>query len=263
MSSIDAHRLIFIGGLHRSGTTALGRILADHDDVSGFANTGATEDEGQHLQTVYAPASKHGGPGRFALRQESHLTELSPTEAGTAATQLLDAWTPYWDLRQRFLVEKSPPNLIMGRYLQSVFPGSALVVIVRHPVVVALSTKKWTRFTTVTQLVEHWFRAHRTLREDAPGLRRLHVLRYEDLLARPGAELERLQDFLGLSTPLSAERIDTTRSDRYLEQWREMRSGGALSRRHREAIERRYTDAAREFGYLIDDELGTLTPWAF
>ena len=50
------HRLVFVGGLHRSGTTPLTRCLAAHAQISGFAHTGVEEDEGQHLQTVHPPA---------------------------------------------------------------------------------------------------------------------------------------------------------------------------------------------------------------
>ena len=73
------HTFVFVGGLHRSGTTLLaplpGRAPAM---VSGFSGTGAREDEGQHLQTVYRPGRAHGGPGRFGFDPEAHLTETSP-----------------------------------------------------------------------------------------------------------------------------------------------------------------------------------------
>jgi hypothetical protein len=49
-------RLVFVGGLHRSGTTLLGRLIAQHPDVSGFAETGVPADEGQHLLSVYPTA---------------------------------------------------------------------------------------------------------------------------------------------------------------------------------------------------------------
>jgi hypothetical protein len=61
------HRLVFVCGLHRSGTTPLTRCLADHPQVSGFRGTGVPEDEGQHLQDVYAAAAAFGGPGGFAF----------------------------------------------------------------------------------------------------------------------------------------------------------------------------------------------------
>ena len=50
-------QLVFVGGLHRSGTSLVHRCLAEHPSASGFRNTGVWEDEGQHLQTVYLPAA--------------------------------------------------------------------------------------------------------------------------------------------------------------------------------------------------------------
>jgi hypothetical protein len=52
-SLVTGERLVFIGGLHRSGTSIVHRCLSDHPDVSGFQSTGVWEDEGQHLQSVY------------------------------------------------------------------------------------------------------------------------------------------------------------------------------------------------------------------
>ena len=56
------HTYVFVGGLHRSGTSLLARSLEAHPSVSGFRDTGVPEDEGQHLQSVY-PA---GSPSRAA-----------------------------------------------------------------------------------------------------------------------------------------------------------------------------------------------------
>src|SRR4029450_12617693 len=82
---VDDHRLGVAGGLHRSGTTPLARTLAAHPQVSGFAGTGAREDEGQHLQTVYPRVRDYGGARHFALPPPPPPTEDTPTGTPGAA----------------------------------------------------------------------------------------------------------------------------------------------------------------------------------
>ena len=143
------HTFVFVGGLHRSGTTLLGRCMAEHAQVSGFSGTGAREDEGQHLQTVYRAGKSHGGPGRFGFDPDAHLTEGSALVSDESRRLLLEQWGPHWDMSRPVLVEKSPPNLIRTRFLQALFPGARMIALVRHPVAVAGATRQFGRARSV------------------------------------------------------------------------------------------------------------------
>jgi len=266
--SVAGSRLVFVGGLHRSGTTPLARVLGSHPAVSGLHETGVKEDEGQHLQSVYLPATTYGGPGRFALAPAAHLTEESPLVDPANAAKLWSQWLPYWDSSRQLLLEKSPPNMIMGRFLQALFPGSALLVVIRHPVVVSLSTVKWRRLASrrwwrresLYDLVRHWFVAHQLLREDAAHLTRLHVVKYEDLLADPDQELRAVQRFLGLQEPFVSDLLRPGRSERYEQRWETM-SRTVLGSATRRRIERDYGGMAAEFGYDISSTRIS-APWS-
>ncbi len=260
MPDRDPRRLVFVAGLHRSGTTPLARALARHPDISGLVGTGVKEDEGQHLQQVYQRARAFGGAGRFALQPGAHLTERSPLVTAQNCERLWAAWEPYWDLRCRLLVEKSPPNLVMSRFLQALFPGSALVVVVRHPVVVALSTRKWRKaasrrwlnHASLEAMVEHWLYAHSLLLNDLPLLQRIHILRYEDLVTQPRQTLQGVQRLLDLKTSIPDQGLQP-RSGDYEAAWEAMREGGVRQRRSRRRVESRFGAAVETFGYRLDD----------
>lgn len=237
------HQYVFIGGLHRSGTTLLGSVLAAHPEASGLTGTGVPEDEGQHLQDVFPTARAEGGPGNFAGR--AHLTELSPSAAALARRRLLASWSGYWDLRKRVLIEKSPPNLVRLRALQSVFPNAAHVVIVRHPIAVTMATRKWTPNSPL-DLVRHWVIAHDLLLADAAHVRRLTVVRYEDLVQAPGPLVSELFRLLGLQ-PVPVEfNVEAGLNEAYLARWR--REGIDVSAaKDAHALE----EAAKAFGYML------------
>jgi hypothetical protein len=257
----DGSRLVFVGGLHRSGTTPLTRILGQHPDISSFSNTGVPEDEGQHLQSVYPAAWRYGGSGHFARDPEAHLTESSELATTESAEELMRAWYPHWDMSRRYLLEKSPPNMLMTRFLQALFPGAAFIIVVRHPITVALSTKKWTRlfsrdprkFASLSTLVEHWLIAHRLLATDLPCLERVRLVFYEDLIRNPGRELDRLRDFLGLEGTFPSELVSGQHGSPYASRWDKMQSLIHPHGWQRRWIERRYTDEIASFGYDVND----------
>lgn len=246
MALTDEHRLVFIGGLHRSGTTLLARCLGEHPLVSGFEATGVPADEGQHLQSVYPTARAHGGPGRFAFDEAAHLTESSPLVGPENARRLEEAWAPHWDLGRPVLVEKSPPNLVRTRFLQALFPEASFIVITRHPVAVALATQKWAKAPPAS-LIRHWIAAHRTFEADRPRLRRVTVVAYEHLVARTQECVAGIQAFLELETrPVSLD-IRSDGNEPYFERWR------SLNQIRRRLIERRFERDVSTFGYSLTD----------
>ncbi len=249
------HSLVFVGGLHRSGTTPLARLLGAHPQVSAFRDTGVEEDEGQHLQDVYPSARVYGGAGRFAFAPEAHLTESSELAKPANAQRLFDCWSRYWDMSRPYLVEKSPPNLLMTRFLQALFPGSRQVVIVRHPVIVALSTQRWTgRMVPMSRLVEHWLRAHETFLTDAVHLDELHVLKYEHLISETARALDGLAQFLGLADTIPAEGLEHGRGNAYREHWDGLLDSRRPWRRlWLQRLEQRFTERVSRFGYDLRD----------
>lgn len=197
--------LVFVGGLHRSGTSLVQRCLASHPDVTAFSGTGVPEDEGQHLQSVFLPDYRFGGAGRFAFEPRARLTEHSALASAESRARLVTEWAPYWRGNAAVGVEKSPPNLIRARFLQALFPDAVFVMVLRHPIAVAGATRKGRRrLLNYETLVHHWVAAHTILAADAPLIRNLHVVRYEHLVADQNAALAPVFAAAGL-TPMTVD----------------------------------------------------------
>ena len=244
------HRIVFVGGLHRSGTSILARSIAAHPSISAFSNTGVPEDEGQHLQTVFRPAYAYGSPGTFAFNPEARLTEASPLVGAASRERLFEDWSRHWDLSKPILLEKSPPNLIRTRFFAALFPGSLFVTILRHPIAVAYATHKWRRLP-LASLLRHWVHAHRLFASDAPHLDEQIVVRYEDFVRDPQAVVERVWDVLGLPPGRVAGDVHADGNRRYFERWQ--RGRDPFRRAHRELLTRRFERAVLEFGYSLRD----------
>ena len=247
---MEDHRFVFLAGLHRSGTTLLARLLAAHPEVSGFSGTGVPADEGQHLQSVYPAAKVYGGPGRFGFAPESHLTESSPLATEESARTIYGEWSLHWDLARHVLLEKSPPNLLKTRFLQALYPGSAFVVIVRHPIPVSIPTARWRGTRRYDRLFEHWLRCHALFESDRDHLERVHVLTYEQLVADPAGVLRGIFEFLELEPVPPSEPVDGGANEKYFRQWRELKRDPRM-RAYLDLVSLWYERRVRRYGYSL------------
>ena len=194
---VSEKTFLFLGGLHRSGTSILHRLMRSHESASGFSQTGAPQDEGQNLQSVFPDAKATGKPGRFAFNPYAHITSQSDIISEENRDKLLREWGVYYDLDKTLLLEKSPPNLLRSCFLQDLVPNSKFVFIVRHPIAVSLATRKWSK-TSLIELMLHWYLAHKIMIEDARSLQHVMILRYEDFVSSPTRYLGHICDFSGV-----------------------------------------------------------------
>ncbi len=258
------HRFLFVGGLHRSGTSALYRLLATDPRISCFGATGVIEDEGQYLQGVCPTEDSFGGPGAFALDPEAHWTESSPLVAA-AKERLFAEWAPYWNLAKPILAEKTPANIIRARFLDAVFPGAAFLFLMRHPVANVLATSKWTP-RSATALIENWIATHTLLFDDLPRIGSAEVVKYEDMTRGRGGLAHALARLIGGEPAVDWSVLEPGHNRRYFAAWSAgayhlwapRRSWRTIVKRWKNLaeaalIERRFERAVNRFGYSFED----------
>jgi hypothetical protein len=242
-------KFVFISGLHRSGTSILHRILRSSEGISGFHGTNVPQDEGQHLQSVFKPAKSYGGPGKFAFHPEAHLDENSPLVTDKNKIKLLEEWSKFWDMKKSILIEKSPPNLVRTRFLQSMFPNAYFLTIIRHPVAVALATKKWSG-TSVDNLFDHWLKAHDIYSADKIYLRHELTFTYENMAENSAKIIDVIGSFLGIELPYDGDFLN--KNVDYFSKW-PVKNVNIFFRGPRKNTIRKYEDKVSAYGYSLID----------
>jgi len=241
---------IFLAGHHRSGTSLLHEIIREHPLISGFANTGVPEDEGQHLQTIFEPAKTYGGAGKYIFNQDSHMTENHALATEQSAKKIMAQWSKYYDSTTEHYIEKSPPNLVRTRFFQKLFPNSKFIVILRHPLAVSFATQKWSK-TSIESLMEHTLIGYETFIKDMKYLHNVYVLRYEDFISHPQNEINKIFNFLNLESLQVQHKVVNNVNDKYFIMWEKnkRRQSNNLSYPFEEGLEKRLN----KLGYSISD----------
>lgn len=191
-------RYVFVGGLHRSGTSLLARLIGAHPQVAAIRNAPVPENEGCYLQGAIPHTARHGAPMQFATDPDQHLTEDSRWNTLETRDRLQADWAPWFDPDQAWRIEKSPVNLTRTRLYQQLFPLSQFVIVIRHPEAVAAAVAKWVP-DPAPALIDHWLAAHDQLATDLAYLHAAIVVRYEDLVMHPDQMMNSVFGFLSLS----------------------------------------------------------------
>lgn len=250
MELTAATPMVFITGLHRSGTSYLHRVLRDHPELFGLRNTEQPEDEGQHVQDVLPTAAAYGGPGQFAFAAEAGGSAQRLLLTSESQQRLCSSWARFAEHKAsaRMFVEKSPSTMLRMPLLQGLFPGAKFICLVRHPIPTSLSTKQWTN-GSLQSLCAHWFTAYRHALEDFSQLDSLVFIRYEDLLRTPAKVLTAIQEYLALENNFSNVEPIEDENQKWLQQWE----------RHYRAQQKSLQDFTpeesrllRDFGYSLE-----------
>lgn len=242
-------KVVFICGLHRSGTSVLHELLKAQNDISGFNNTGVPEDEGQFLQSVYKQAYHYGGPGKFGFNPHAALREDSALATPENQIKVFQEWSAYWDMSKPVLVEKSPPNLIKTRFLQYLFPNAYFIILFRHPVAVTGATKKWTN-TSRYSIMKHWLVCHQIFKVDAPFLHNKLYITYEDMVEQPEYVCQQIESFLDVEVRYGGGLVNTNKY--YFKHWKQ-KSWNPLTILERYRIEHEFEKEILKFGYSFKD----------
>lgn len=192
------HRYVFVGGLHRSGTSLVTRLIAQHSLVSSISGAPVPENEGCYLQGAIPHTALNGRPMHFATDPAQHYVEGSAYDTLAVRERIEKDWAPWFDVSKPWRVEKSPVNLTRTRLYQQLFPTSQFVIVIRHPEAVAAAVAKWVD-TPPPLLWQHWVDAHDRVASDLAYLHSAMIVRYEDLVADPWRTQVALHSFLGLS----------------------------------------------------------------
>ena len=248
---MEDKKFIFISGLHRSGTSLFYKILDSQMDISALTNTNEIEDEGQFVQSVYLPAYKFGGVGKFGFNKESQLNESSILINDKNRIKLFKEWSRYWNNEKKYLVEKSPPNIIRTRFLQEMFPNSYFINITRHPIATSLATQKWSK-TSLESLIDHWIVCHKIYNNDKTFLKRSINFKYEDLIENTNETLNLISEFLKTKIINSEVEIRKGINQKYFKMWEKKKNSLFSKRKIRKIIEK-YENEVTNLGYSLTD----------
>ncbi len=248
---------LFLIGCYNSGTTLLAELLGRHPSISALPT------EGHFITDQFIKDYDVGLPRMWSGREE--LFRMTEDDVGPDVVRIKREWGMRLDLSKPVLLEKSPPNTARTRWLQRHFTPAYFVAIIRNGYAVAegITRKADPRHLRdswpIEQSAFQWLRSNQVLEEDAPHLRHLLWVRYEDLVLDPLTVLNRIAEFAEIP---KFESYDSSAALAIHERKDMLRdfNGESIRRLSAEQIGRINAvaaDAMRQYGYDVIQELST------
>ena len=179
------HRPIFVVGCQRSGTTLLRLMLDSHPHISCGPETRFLDDFAKLTEESWDRLGLYGFPKSYWYEKCAEFFDSFQTEyaKGRGKTRWAD---------------KTPRYALSLDFIDSLFPTSQVVHVVRDGRDVVASHRDRFGYRSAVKAVEKWpryIRAARAFGERVPTDRYLEV-RYEALVSDPETEMRRLLRFL-------------------------------------------------------------------
>ena len=305
-SLLEEKSFLLVGGHHRGGTTLMWEMLKFHPQIGSFGlqhQTGGDYSEGVFLQDVVPTfgigtegisvaknkQSENRGLGIYALapEEEVHWTEENHADMVTfeRRDRLLGFWGYHWDRNQgmnkTYLMEKSPTNAVVSRYLQALFDlgleseknrrksgtRSKFLFLIRHPLANSYAHKAG--FTScarlgMDKLVGNWVKIMEYIHGDSRKklLHQFKIVRLEDLTANPEKVFREVLKYLDLeaSQEVVREAVSIVKPDqnaKYELQFCQdlYRNGYTLGKSMFDQLEDQFGKLVRQYGYDLREYL--------
>lgn len=189
---------VFIVGAYNSGTTLLYTLLDQHPAISTLPY------EGVSLASALDRPEDHGWPRMWQKCADD--MGPAPEKEGEVAERTKREWGVCFDRSKPVWMEKSIANAVRIPWLIEYFQPAYFIHIVRNGYTVAEGIQRKTKGQApqgqypIADCARQWAETDRRIRESLAGYHRVLTIYYEELVADPHSELERIATFLELDT---------------------------------------------------------------